>query len=223
VIHTESSPSIPGALLGSQSPEGERQCTIYEKRPEGLTQGGSITLFPNSLRILDSLGVNSTIHMQGFDMTTATIKDSSFKTLKTLQLSDPQRFGYPALRIRRDAIVGTLTAAARSLDVPINYGYKLIDIVEDTPNIVCVSILKWRREIRFPCDRGRWPSVWRPGCQFSKGRSSCLYRTSRPHVVGSTLQTELSSQLRFGRRFGIFPDDDNARSCPFRSRFCGWS
>ena len=64
-------------------------------------------------------------------MTTTTVKDTSFKTLKTIQLSDPQRFGYAALRIRRDAIIDALTAAARSVDVPINYGYNLVDIVEN--------------------------------------------------------------------------------------------
>ena len=64
-------------------------------------------------------------------MTTTAIKDASFKTLRTVELGDPQRYGYTALRIKRDALIGTLEAEARKLSVAINYEHELTDILED--------------------------------------------------------------------------------------------
>jgi 2-polyprenyl-6-methoxyphenol hydroxylase-like FAD-dependent oxidoreductase len=112
-------------------------CTIYEKRPQGLSQGGSITLFPNSLRILDSLGVYSTIHGQGFDMSTTIVRDSSYKHLSTIPISDPSRYGYAALRIRRDAVLSSLVSEARKHGIPINYEHNLVEIVEHDGGVTC--------------------------------------------------------------------------------------
>jgi hypothetical protein len=44
------------------------RCEIYEMRPKESSQGGSITLSPNSLRALDGLDVFEAVHARGFDM-----------------------------------------------------------------------------------------------------------------------------------------------------------
>ncbi|KAJ5460927.1 uncharacterized protein N7458_002479 [Penicillium daleae] len=110
-------------------------CTIYEKRSTHR-QGGSISLFPNSLRILDSLGVYQTIRAHGFPLSTSIIKDESFQTIRTVQVCDEARYGYPLLRIARDAILDVLVAAARERGVEIYFDHRFVSIVpsaDDAP------------------------------------------------------------------------------------------
>lgn len=128
---------VSGLCLALRLQTHNIKCAVYEKRPDGFSQGGSIMLFPNSLRILDSLGVYATIHQQGFDMTTTAVKDASFKTLKTIQISKPERYGYAALRIKRDVLVGSLVAAAKKSGISVNYEHRLIGIVEQDSGAKC--------------------------------------------------------------------------------------
>jgi hypothetical protein len=60
-------------------------------------------------------------------MTTTVIRDVSFKPLKTIQISKPERYGYAALRIKRDALIGSLTAEARMHGITISSEHKLLD------------------------------------------------------------------------------------------------
>ena len=113
------------------------KCTVYEKQSEGVSQGGSVILFPNSLRVLDSLGVYDTIHKLGFDMTTTAVKDASFKTIRKIQISKSERYGYAALRIRRDALVGSLLSSARKQGISVNFEHRLIGILESGPGAEC--------------------------------------------------------------------------------------
>lgn len=70
-------------------------------------------------------------------MTTTTIRDTSFRALKTVQISKPERYGYAALRIRRDALIESLEAAAHKCDIPINYEHKLVAIDEHDSGATC--------------------------------------------------------------------------------------
>jgi 2-polyprenyl-6-methoxyphenol hydroxylase-like FAD-dependent oxidoreductase len=63
------------------------------------------------------------------------VKDGSFKTLQTLQLSDHQRFGYKSLQIERGDIISTLAAEAFKRGVPIHYSHKLTAVNEDISGV----------------------------------------------------------------------------------------
>jgi len=60
-----------------------------------------------------------------------TVKNAKFETVKVEQLSNLERYGYPAVRFPRDAIVGALAARAKELGIPIHYDYKLVEILSD--------------------------------------------------------------------------------------------
>ena len=156
-------------------------------------------------------------------MTTTTVKDASFKTLKTIQLSDPQRFGYAALRIRRDAIIDALTAAARSVDVPINYGYNLVDIVENGIDVARCRFDNGAEKICFP-----WLSV--PMVSDLVSAKSVFPNAPAPAYTGQAglMWSVPRGKLNFPLGSGLDASRGAASMMtpqgvvPLRSRFCGW-
>jgi 2-polyprenyl-6-methoxyphenol hydroxylase-like FAD-dependent oxidoreductase len=63
------------------------------------------------------------------------VKDGSFNTLQTLQLSNHERFGYNSFQIERGEIIGTLAAEALKRGVPIHYSHKLTTVNEDISGV----------------------------------------------------------------------------------------
>lgn len=162
-------------------------------RPEGITLGGGINLFPNTLHILDTLGVFNAIHVLGFDTydhppqfwsseltvnrLRSDVKDATFKTIRTLKLSDHERFGYNSLRIERDDITRALAAAALDRGVSIHYRHKLVDVGEDGSgvHIEFDNGLVASAQILVGAD-----GIW------SRVRRTCFPRAPGPSYTGQT-------------------------------------
>lgn len=70
-----------------------------------------------------------------FNRLTSDLKDAAFKTIRTLKLSDHERFGYNSLRIERDEITRALAATARDRGVSIYYNHKLTNVHENDSGV----------------------------------------------------------------------------------------
>jgi 2-polyprenyl-6-methoxyphenol hydroxylase-like FAD-dependent oxidoreductase len=105
------------------------------------------------------------------------VKDATFKTIRTLKLSDHERFGYNSLRIERDDITRALAAAALDRGVSIYYSHKLVDVREDGSGV----------HIEF--DNGLVASaqilVGSDGI-WSRVRRTCFPRAPGPSYTGQT-------------------------------------
>ncbi|KAG0644083.1 hypothetical protein HOY80DRAFT_942737 [Tuber brumale] len=113
------------------------QVTIYELRPSPSSLGGAISLAPNSLRILDKLGVYERLKTLGCSVAiTQVLSVSTGKTLGTLSFGDKSRHGYDSLRIPRRELQNVLLERARELGVEIVFGKKLVEVVEQENGVI---------------------------------------------------------------------------------------
>ncbi|GME54837.1 Monooxygenase FAD-binding protein [Neofusicoccum parvum] len=99
-------------------------CTIYEARPEDATTPGALMLSPNSLRILDTLGIYGELRAQGFNFSTVTFKNAAEETTDVYPMGDARVYGYDCLRVYRQTLLLALRAAARRAAIPIHYATK---------------------------------------------------------------------------------------------------
>ncbi|KAK0642640.1 FAD-dependent monooxygenase mdpD [Lasiodiplodia hormozganensis] len=106
-------------------------CVIYEARPEDATTPGALMLSPNSLRILDNLGVYARIRDQGFDFQTVEFKNEKEETTDSYYLGSAAQYGYDCLRVYRQTLLLALRAAARAAGIPIHYSHKFSHITSE--------------------------------------------------------------------------------------------
>ena len=107
-------------------------CTVYESRPEPLNIGGAVMLSPNALRILDALGVYSTIKAQGYNFDNLHFRDASNNLIETYEFGSQTKYGYPALRIYRHILITALLSALHKHQIPIKYRHKFSHIITET-------------------------------------------------------------------------------------------
>ncbi|RPA98120.1 FAD/NAD(P)-binding domain-containing protein [Choiromyces venosus 120613-1] len=107
------------------------QVTIYELRPSPSTLGGAISLAPNSLRILDKLGVYEKLKTLGCSVPTMQMFSASTgKVLGSLSFGDKSRHGYESLRVPRRELQNVLLERAVELGVRVVFGKKLVEVIE---------------------------------------------------------------------------------------------
>ncbi|KAH7048436.1 monooxygenase [Macrophomina phaseolina] len=105
--------------------------TIYEARPESASTPGALMLSPNSLRILDDLGIYAEIRPHGFSFQTVTFKNDREETTDAYYLGSASQYGYDCLRVYRQALLLALRATASRAGIPIHYSHKFSHVVED--------------------------------------------------------------------------------------------
>lgn len=106
--------------------------TIYESRPAPLNIGGAVMLSPNALRILDALGLYTTLRTKGYNFDTLQFRDTSDTLLETYEFGSVEKYGYQALRIYRHVLIDALVDALREKGIEVVYGKKFERVVEDT-------------------------------------------------------------------------------------------
>lgn len=106
-------------------------CVIYEARPEDATTPGALMLSPNSLRILDNLGVYTRIRSQGYNFQTVEFKNDREETTDSYYLGSATQYGYDCLRVYRQTLLLALRAAARAASIPIHYSHKFSHITSE--------------------------------------------------------------------------------------------
>ncbi|KAE9379620.1 FAD/NAD(P)-binding domain-containing protein [Stipitochalara longipes BDJ] len=108
------------------------KATIYESRPRDYPQPGTIVLIPNSLRILDRLGLLSTIKGGAFAFTLFNVVKKDGSMIGRMIMGSEERYGYPALRVYRDKLRHALLDAAKKSGVEVKYGMRCTGIEIET-------------------------------------------------------------------------------------------
>ena len=85
-------------------------------------------LIPNSLRILDRLGVLSSIKQGAFTHTQFSIVKKDGSLIGRMIMGSEERYGYPAIRVYRDQLRRALPDAAEKSGVDIKYGMRCTGI-----------------------------------------------------------------------------------------------
>jgi 2-polyprenyl-6-methoxyphenol hydroxylase-like FAD-dependent oxidoreductase len=113
--------------------------TIYERRPKDYAQPGTIVLIPNSLRILDRIGVLDTIKEEAFSHTQFHIVKKDGTIIGRMIMGSTERYGYPALRVYRDKLRHALLEAAEKSGVKVQYGIRCLRIDSETSSHVTAT------------------------------------------------------------------------------------
>jgi 2-polyprenyl-6-methoxyphenol hydroxylase-like FAD-dependent oxidoreductase len=104
--------------------------TIYELRTPTTSLYGAVTFSPNSLYIIDKLGVYQRIKADGFEFENIIFKDSSNNTTDSYCMGNEQ-FGYKALRVYRRVVLRELRAVAADRGIEILYDHKFSKVVHE--------------------------------------------------------------------------------------------
>ena len=107
-------------------------CTVYDSRLESFSLGGGITLSPNALGVLDSLGVYERVRNKGFHFDTLEFKDADGKTTDVHYFGSEKLYGYRAFRIIRDLLVNELKAMLKESGVEVKYNAKFSRVLSES-------------------------------------------------------------------------------------------
>ncbi|KAF3931025.1 hypothetical protein ABW20_dc0102918 [Dactylellina cionopaga] len=107
-------------------------CTVYEQAPEQGRFSGAIMLAPNSLRILDTLGIYERIRAKGWSFEAVAMKDMEGKTSDRIFLGSKKLFEYDALRIYRNVFIKELQAVCHERGINVKYETKYSHIIEES-------------------------------------------------------------------------------------------
>ena len=88
-------------------------------------------LSPNSLRILDALGVYARIRAKGYNFESLAYNDANDVTLDTYLLGSETQYGYKALRIYRKVLLAELRSMLAEAGIPIYYEKSFSHIVSE--------------------------------------------------------------------------------------------
>lgn len=115
-------------------------CTIYEARPEDASTPGALMLSPNSVRILDGLGIYSQLRSQGYNFSQVTFKNAAEETTDVYHLGGTSLYVYDCLRIYRQTLLLALRAAAHRANIPIHYATKFSHIEQEDAHGVTFAL-----------------------------------------------------------------------------------
>ena len=110
--------------------------TIYELRLPTVEAPGALMLSPNSLRILDALGVYARIRTKGYNFEKLAYNDANNVTLDTYLLGSETQYGYKALRIYRKVLLTELRSMLTEAGMTVHYEKRFSHIIsEDTDGV----------------------------------------------------------------------------------------
>jgi 2-polyprenyl-6-methoxyphenol hydroxylase-like FAD-dependent oxidoreductase len=104
--------------------------TVYEAQPGHQQLGGTITIFPNGMKVLHQLGVDLKIRKRSAVINSSHFRDHWGKDIITRVLGSEEGYGQPTIFTRRADLAKTLLDAALDEGVEIVYGKKLVTVTE---------------------------------------------------------------------------------------------
>jgi 2-polyprenyl-6-methoxyphenol hydroxylase-like FAD-dependent oxidoreductase len=125
---------LAGPCLALSLAHHNIRSTIFELRPTYSGGGGSISLGPNALRVLDRYaGVYDRVRATGFSYHRFDAYTNEGEKLGCIAVGEEKDGGYPAVRIMRSSLHKLLLEAGEQMNgmVDIKYGAKLSKIEED--------------------------------------------------------------------------------------------
>ncbi|GAW11942.1 hypothetical protein ANO14919_012950 [Xylariales sp. No.14919] len=111
------------------------KCSVYEMHDTNVApprSSGALMLSPNSLRILDRFGLYSKVEEKSYAFDYVYYKDADEQTIDRYPLGDKSAFGYKALRIYRQDLLDILYAACFERQIPIHFGKKFAEVVDES-------------------------------------------------------------------------------------------
>ncbi|KAI1296131.1 hypothetical protein F5Y03DRAFT_297053 [Xylaria venustula] len=139
--------SVGGLTLGLILKKNGIQPRFFELREPGYDFGGAVSLTPNALRVLDSIGAYGRIKRQGYtfqDMTFMT--DPGHEITGKLYFGQKDVYGYDGLRITRKVLIHELTEMVKEAGLEIHYGKKFTKVVNEDANGVVYELADGTRE-----------------------------------------------------------------------------
>jgi 2-polyprenyl-6-methoxyphenol hydroxylase-like FAD-dependent oxidoreductase len=116
------------------------QATLYEGRPAGYPQSGTVVLTPNALRIFDRVGVYGQIQAAGYSHDDGNmINSSSGEVMAKVILGSKERYGYPAVRMYRSALREALLDEVEKQGIVVKYGIRCLGIESEDENGVTMN------------------------------------------------------------------------------------
>lgn len=126
---------LAGPCLALSLARHNIRSTIFEIRSQRGDSGGSISLGPNGLRVLDRYaGVYDALKAVGFSYDVFGAYTAEGEKLG--QIRAGEKDGYSALRIMRPQLHKVLLEACEKRDIPIKYGMKLDKIEESEAGVM---------------------------------------------------------------------------------------
>ncbi|KAK1753785.1 hypothetical protein QBC47DRAFT_430762 [Echria macrotheca] len=122
---------LSGLCLALALHQQSLPCIVYESRAAPLNIGGAVMLSPNALRVLDALGIYSTIKRQGYNFEILHFRTLAGELTETYEFGSEAKYGYPGLRIYRHVLIDALLAALRDRRVPVEYGRKFSHVIAE--------------------------------------------------------------------------------------------
>lgn len=139
--------SVGGLTLGLALKKHGIQPRFYELRHPDQDLGGAMSLTPNSLRVLESIGVYSRIKPLGFDCEAFTfMTDPEHEVTGKLYFGQKDVYGYNCLRVTRKVMIRELTDVVKEAGIEIHYGRKFTKVVHEDANGVEFEFADGTRE-----------------------------------------------------------------------------
>lgn len=104
---------------------------IFESSARPTHIGGTVTIFPNGMRVLRDCGIKDEVVGQGASTRQAVIQDHFGEPFASLTMGAVERYSEPTITIRRSLLHRLLIAKAESLGVEIEYGRRLVDVSQN--------------------------------------------------------------------------------------------
>lgn len=105
--------------------------SIFESSDQPTNIGGTVTIFPNGMRVLRDCGVKDAVVSRGASTRQAVIQDHFGRQFSALTMGAVERYSEPTITIRRALLHKILIEKAESLGVVIEYGKKLVSVSQD--------------------------------------------------------------------------------------------
>ncbi|KAI1158742.1 hypothetical protein F5B18DRAFT_66357 [Nemania serpens] len=139
--------SVGGLTLGLVLKKHGIQSRFFEFRDPSYNFGGAVSLTPNALRVLDSIGAYCRIKSQGYNFQAMTfMTDPEREITGRLYFGQKDVYGYDGLRITRKVLVHELTEMVKETGLEIHYGKKFTKVVNEDANGVVYEFADGTRE-----------------------------------------------------------------------------
>ncbi|KAK2753339.1 hypothetical protein FQN55_003468 [Onygenales sp. PD_40] len=123
---------LSGLSLGLALKRVNIPFTIYEARPQAYDIGGSVALSPNSLRILDKLGVYGRVRNQGIDFDKLAFSDGDGNVKDVYYFGSEELYGYRGFRIVRRLLINEMKTMLEEVGVQVQFNKKFARIVSES-------------------------------------------------------------------------------------------
>ncbi|GKT65719.1 kynurenine 3-monooxygenase [Colletotrichum tofieldiae] len=126
---------LGGAVLALRLHQESIPCRIYEAKQESSsTIVSGVSLTPNGCRVLDIVGALDRVRSQCHMTEHRSFMDGEGHIIKNTNVAPEEVFSYKIHRIYRAALLQKLTAMLKERNIPIEYGAKFEQVVEDNAN-----------------------------------------------------------------------------------------